>query len=67
MRIKDIDTKVLHYLEDNAYRIVTKDELLEKVWEGNSKRYNTVTACIHRLRKSGHRVITKFTLGYIIR
>jgi DNA-binding winged helix-turn-helix (wHTH) protein len=65
MRQTSIDEAVLEYIENHAYRVVTKDELLEHIWKGSSNRYNTVVACIHRLRRRGYNIKTKHTLGYI--
>jgi pimeloyl-ACP methyl ester carboxylesterase/DNA-binding winged helix-turn-helix (wHTH) protein len=50
LRPKSFD--VLHYLAENAGRIVAKDELIRKVWSGVSVTDDSVVHCINEIRNA---------------
>jgi two-component system response regulator RegX3 len=51
VNLKPMELKLLLYLFDNQGRRVTKDELLEKVWEGAFVGEGTLSVHIRHLRE----------------
>ena len=52
VRINQLSMRLLSVLVQSAGRVVTKEELLERVWEGRAVSDNVITVAITRLRKS---------------
>jgi DNA-binding response OmpR family regulator len=65
---------LLEYLVRNQNRVVSKDEIAEKIWESNNnKSYNVIEVYINFLRKKIDKdfdtklIHTKTGMGYILR
>ena len=52
VRLNQLSLRLLSALVQSAGRVVTKEELLERVWEGRAVSDNVITVAITRLRKS---------------
>ena len=64
---------ILHILMENKNKIISRDTLMEKLWETDSfVDENTLTVNVSRLRKKldsaglSDFITTKFGVGYII-
>ena len=71
--LRDMEYKLLLYLLENAGRVVTKDELLQKVWEDEYTCDATITVHIRELRgklepdpKKPTVIKTVWGVGYVI-
>src|SRR3989454_10006473 len=54
LEIEPKSFKVLMYLIENRERVVSKDELIEKVWSGTAVTDNALTRVIAQLRRELH-------------
>jgi DNA-binding winged helix-turn-helix (wHTH) protein len=52
VRLNQLSMRLLSLLVQSAGRVVTKEELLERVWEGRAVSDNVITVAITRLRKA---------------
>lgn len=73
LSLKDMEYKLLLYLCENAGRVVTKDELLRKVWEDEFVGEGTIAVHIRHLRekieddpKNATIIKTIWGVGYIL-
>ncbi len=51
-RLEPLQSELLRYFCDNPQRIITRDELIESVWQGHIVTENAVNRVIAKLRKS---------------
>ena len=52
VRLNQLSLRLLSVIVQNAERVVTKEELLERVWNGRAVSDNVITVAITRLRKA---------------
>ncbi len=68
--LSSLELKILHLLFTNLNRVVTRDFIIEKIWEwtGNDVNDNTVTVYIKRIREKldTNIIITLKGIGYRI-
>lgn len=66
--LSSIELKILHLLFSNLNKVVTRDEIIEKIWEwtGNDVNDNTVTVYMKRTREKIKQdiIITIKGIGY---
>jgi two-component system phosphate regulon response regulator PhoB len=46
-----LEFRLIYYLAKNQYRVFTRDQLLDAVWDGECVTQRTVDACIRRIRR----------------
>ncbi len=51
LKLEPLSFETLLYLVENRNRVITKDELLEKVWQGRVLTEHVITRIIYQLRK----------------
>lgn len=70
VELTSLEIKILHLLFMNLNKVVTRNDIVEKIWEwtGNDVNDNTVTVYLKRIReKLGTDIITTVKgIGYII-
>ena len=51
IKLKNMEFKLLSYLMENANKVISKEELFEKIWESRFIEDGTLSVHIRRLRK----------------
>ena len=53
IELSNIELKILHLLFSSLNKVVTRDDIIEKIWEwtGNDVNDNTVTVYLKRIRE----------------
>ena len=70
LSLTSLELKILHLLFLNLDKVVTRDEIIEKIWEwtGNDVNDNTVTVYMKRIREKIEEdiIVTLKGIGYRI-
>ena len=70
LELTSLELKILHMLFLNMYKVVTRNDIIEKIWEwtGNDVNDNTVTVYLKRIREKLQTdiIITIKGIGYRI-
>ena len=70
VELSNIELKILHLLFLNLNKVVTRDEIIEKIWDwtGNDVNNNTVTVYMKRIREKLEEdiIVTIKGIGYRI-